>query len=102
MVVVVEVVNIVVVARVVVFWYDPVVSMNLYVYLLFLARGSGPDIALGLNSRKAATKIRPAKPANSSGPHQSWVHGGTLMYPPTCPPTRMLRQHVSQECTPSS
>ena len=35
-------------------------------------------------SRKAATKIRPAKLANSSGPtHQSWVHGGTLMYLPT-------------------
>ena len=24
------------------------------------------------------------------------------MYPPTCPPTRMLRQHVSQECTSAS
>ena len=47
------------------FWYDPVVSMVLYLYLLFLARGSGPDIALGLSSRNAPTEVRPA---NSSGP----------------------------------
>ena len=75
--------------------------MILYLYLLFLARGSGPDIALGLSSRKAPTVN--GGPAGKTGQkfwtHQSWVHDGKLMYPPTCPPTRMLRQLVSQECT---
>ena len=63
------------------------------------------------NKRQTPTEVQPAKPANSSGltspgptpcptkSHEIWILAGTLKYPPICPPTRMLRQHVSQECT---
>ena len=49
---------------------------------LFLACGSGPDIALGLSSRKAPTEVWPAKsrPTVLDPPVVLWVHGATLFY----------------------
>ena len=52
----------------------------------------------GTQRQKSANGSRAGKAGQQLWTHQSWVHGGTLMYPPTCPPTRMLRHHVSPEC----
>ena len=80
------------------FWWDSVASMAVEPILsLLLARVSGPDIGVGLSSRKARTVVRLSSDGQESnspgaGPsvltHQIWVLSvvGTLMYPPTCPP----------------
>ena len=56
----------------------------------------------GTQQQKRANRGQAGKAGQQFWTHQSWVHGGTLMYPPTCPPTRMLRHDVSQECTLTS
>ena len=61
-----------------------------------------PRHRVGTQQQKSGNKDPAGKADKQFWTHQSWVHGGTLMYPPTCPPTRMLRQHVSQECTSAS
>ena len=55
----------------------------------------------GTQRQKSANRGPAGKAGQELGTHvlthQIWVNGGTLMYPPTCSLTRMLRHYVSQE-----
>jgi hypothetical protein len=53
------------------------------------------------NTRTKTVELAPSMSVGTES-HQIWVLAGILKYQPTFPPTRMLRHHVSQECTLAS